>query len=381
MLRKYIGFVLRSPDVNTESASSTESEATRESQDVKQTETSSTESSTEEKDVKPLPTLQDEIKDLLEKSKAKKDSSTEQKKEEKTEEKKEEVKADKKDETKAEDSTVKKEDVKKEPDLLEQKDKELPKRAQERVREVISQRKEVEAQLEQVKPVAERMQKIETFCQQNGISAKDYDDALMLTALLKKNPAEGIKQLESKLSEFKIAIGEALPADLAAEVKEGTLSEAQAKREAKTRVEAAALKRQQEQSTQSYAQRQYQELNSTLQTWMQSKTATDADYKPKASQDAPDGKFEIVQDRFLAMWNNPDKYPVRTVADAVKLMEKAYDSVNGFVKQHIPVTPVRRPVSSNGSRTKESKTEETIDITKSGWARKAVHAMLDERSS
>jgi hypothetical protein len=367
MLKKYM--VLLAPGANEEGGSPEPSDAGHVQQDDK---TPTSESSTETKDENKEPTLQDKIKEIVKNADAASASSTEKKDEGKVDE-----------QPKADDKTPKskEEDVeKKEPLTAKQKDEDSRLDKNPRFQEVLREKNEFKTKYEQAEPVVQRMRKIEEFCQKSNITAADYDSTIQLLATLKTNPTEGIKLLESKLTELKIAAGEALPADLAKEVAEGTLSEAQAKREAKTRVEASTIKQQQEQFHRQSQEQQFRQIDQAEQSWIQSKMATDVDYKPKSDPSLPDGKFEFVEKAFASYWNAPDKHPMYSAQDVIKYREKAYEDVQAFAKQFIPKPTVRRPVTSNGSRTKEQSEDDKIDITKPGWARDVGRRAAASRS-
>jgi hypothetical protein len=357
MLRTYTR--LLAPDVNMggESSNSPADAANEHQEDVKQ----ETESSTVEKDVKKEPTLQDVVKGVLDKH-AKPDTSSEEKKEDssilksnETSEKKEETKVEKKDETKVEKVVEKVDDAK------------LPFGKHPRFVELVGQKNAAESKVREFEPIVQRMQNVEKFCQANKIEPSDYKEALEIAAMVKTNPQEAVKKLSQYVEALKQQTGESLPADLQKKVDDGLIHIDDAKEVAKLRLQVNGQRSQQERQQLEQQQRTQQELTTSLNSWGATKTLSDPDFKPKVSADAPDGKYELVFNKFLYYWNTQ---PVQTVAQAVALLDKAYSDISGSLKSFLPPPPRKRPLTTNGSSTKQH--EETIDVSKPGWARKVA---------
>lgn len=368
----------KSNDVNTDTDASAVSEATaQESQTEQQAQT----------EITGKENLQDVVSDVLKKhfpngeedkaheespvkelNQTKKDS---EKKVEKKSESSEQVETgkdgekekEKKDEGKVEDKKP----------LTDEEVAKLPKRAQERIRELVNEKKEIETQF---KEPATRMWNIEQFCQKNGINGTDFDNTFKLLALVRTNPQEGIKALEAEIAALKIATGQALPVDLQKKVDEGLVDPETAKEMARLRLEAQGRKTDAEKfQKQSQASTQ-QQLATATQQWEQSKMGIDPDFKP-AAQNAPPGKYEMTflmfKDKFF---NGP---PLYKIADAITLLEKCYAEVNSSIAQYTPRPRRQAPVRSSNSSSREEKQEPKIDITKPGWAKSVADGVLAKR--
>jgi hypothetical protein len=349
--------------VKADSGSTSESTATvQESQtDVKQV----SDSSAVQTDVKKEPTLQDVVADVLKKHEKKPDSSTEKKEEEKsavleknaTEEKTE----------------AKKDEKKEEPKPVAEEDAKFSPRANERIRELANKKTEFESKVKEYEPIVQRMQGVERYCQTNNISTDEYKQSLELAALVKTNPQEAVKRLQGLVDTIRQSTGEALPPDLQKRVDDGLDSIETAKETAKLRLAVNGNKTQQERQQVEQQQRTQQELTQSLNSWSETRKLSDPDFKPKAGDTAPDGKYELVFSKFLYYWNTK---PVQTIQQAVALLDQAYNDVNNSIKSFIPTPKPRRTVSSNGASTQQQ--QEQIDVSKPGWARK-IAAGLSSR--
>lgn len=350
----------KAPDVNTDIDSS---KVSSETEQGSQTQDVSTESSTVTKDVNKEPTLKEVVDKVLEKHQKKEESSTEEKgkesavlKENDTNKKEESKEGEKKDETVVQ------------PNELE--DKKFSPTANERIRKLANEKTEYEKKVKEYEPVVQRMQNVESYCQRNNISADDYQQALELSALVKSNPQEAVKKLSSIVDNIKQATGESLPPDLQTRVNEGTLSVEDGKEMAMLRLQVNGNKQSQQRQQVEIQQRTQKELTNSLNSWSEVKKTSDPDFKPKVDGSV-DGKYELVFQKFLHYWNTQ---PINTVQEAVGLLDKAYSEIDRSIKQFIPAPPKRQSLRSNGSSTKQK--EETIDVSKPGWARQVGRQVL-----
>ena len=344
-----------STGVNTELETPTNSGATDES-------VQSNETSTEQQDVNKEPSLQDVIDGVLEKHEIKTDSK---------EEKKEESSVQKENKT---ESKEKKEVVKTEATTSEVTEEDLskyPTRAQERIRGLVEEKKAVEEKVKQYEPVAQRMQAVEQYCQKNSITPDDFNQALELLALLKTDPLKGVQALEERVGVLKQQAGQALPSDLQAKVDGGMLPIEDAKEMARLRLEVKGRELQQQKLTQQSQAQTQQQLNTSMEAWVNSRKTSDPDFKPKATPQALDGKYELTMLKFQSLWQST---PVYSIQEAVALLDKAYEAVNGTVKSFTPQPKPRRTVTSNGASTKQK--EDVIDVSKPGWARKIAQEVV-----
>jgi hypothetical protein len=253
------------------------------------------------------------------------------------------------------------------------KDEELPFGKHPRFQELIKTKNELTTKVQTLEPVAQRMQAVEDFCAKSNVSAKDFDEAVELAALVKQNPVEAIKRLEQVLSVLKVTTGQGLPQDLQQQVDDGLMPAETAKQLAQTRVENARLQSEVKQNQTSASARVQQQLVSSLDNWTTSRQKTDPGFKPK-QEGQPDGKFELIVNNFQAMWNAT---PPATPEAAVQLAEKAYNMVHSFMNQIAPKPVVKRPLSPKDGA--EKKTPPVIDTSKPGWAKKVAMQAIQAR--
>lgn len=346
-------------DVNTEVETSSTSSETEHSSQAQQT--------SQQQDVNQEPSLQDVVQGVLDKHKstevpdktaAKEDDSAVLK----------------------ENDTQKKVEGKKEEPSTEttKKDEEdlsvYPQRAQERIRALVTEKKELEVFKEkatQYEPVVQRMQNIEQFCTRSNISADDFHMAMELTAAMKTNPQEGIKRLEEYLANAKQQVGLSLPSDIQQRVDEGKISLDDAKEWAKSRIEARGQKAQTENLVKQTQQQTQAQLTSSLKSWEITKGVSDPDFKPKADKNAKDGKYEMVMTKFDVLWRT---VPVYNVSEAVALLDRAYNEVTDSIKSFLPTPPKRQQLSQTRSSSRQ--TDKQYDTRKPGWARELAHDRL-----
>lgn len=204
---------------------------------------------------------------------------------------------------------------------------------------------ELNQKVQQLEPLAKNAQLDQSFCQQWNIQPEQKKQAMELAALVNTNPKEAIKSLTALVEQLKLATGESLPKDLAAEVEAGTMSKDRA-------TELHMLRLQKEQSTvqqqrQSITQQeQFQKsLQDGLNTWGSLKARVDADFKPKANAAAPDGLFELTfnQIRLLSIENYP-----KSIAEAQAIAEKAYTYAKQIFSRTRTVPRARRQLNGDG---------------------------------
>jgi len=227
----------------------------------------------------------------------------------------------------------------------------------ERFKEVNDKVSEYEAKVKEYEPLAQAHQSIVNFCQENNISNEDFQQMLEIGRLIQVDPAAARKAIEPIWSALNGLTGETLPADLAQEVEDGTLTQARAKEIAKLRG-THQFSNLQSQNTQKRLQQDQQRqfvnsVQSAVKTWSDTKVLADPDFKPKPGPNAPDGKYEVYVDKFsVLLANNPPK----TVADAIKHAEAAYSAVNKMFTSLRPAKQVSKNLSSTKSTSSKSST-------------------------
>jgi len=242
----------------------------------------------------------------------------------------------------------------------------------ERFKDVIAKKNDAVKQLETSKPLIERATQIQQFMQKSQLIDTDLNIALEVAALIKSNPQEGVKKLEELKQQLLLQTGDRLPDDLQNELNEGLITEQAAKREAKLRAQLEQGKQQEITQVEQKTVQLRNSLTSEVNNWTQQTQAKDPDFKPKAAPADPDGKYEFVFSRFLQLWQT---VPVKTIAEAVGLADRAYNEVNGFVTRVQPKPrQMKRPVSiQRSSRTNNNgEGSEGIDFSKPGWAHRVA---------
>lgn len=260
------------------------------------------------------------------------------------------------------------------PDQTKTDDSKLPFHNHPRFKKLVEERNTFEAQVREAQPLMEagkRMQTVEQYCQTNGIVPQDYDNSLKIAALVNKDPKQAITVLESLVQNLKVQQGVSLPTDLQTRVDEGKLSLADAQELTQARLKEQRLTGQVQQSQQQSKMNLEQQLTKSVNSWITTKMGSDPSFKP--SQDNGFGKFEQVQDRIEALTKVESP---RTIEDLVKIMDKAYAQIHGFIEKTIPKPAQRRPLSPKNS-VKEK--EQVIDIRKPGWARQIGRDLLASR--
>lgn len=258
-------------------------------------------------------------------------------------------------------------------------DSKLPFHAHPRFKQLTEERTRFETELKELRPKvaqletdAKQTQELRSYLQQNQISGKDFTETMQLTALVKTNPQEALKQLEQVVEALRITTGAALPKDLQAEVDNGQISLTNAQQLAKAQMEARRLQYQQEQMRQSSQQQEQAALIQSLDAWSASKAQTDPSFKIKPNG-GPDGKFELVTQKFLNLWSQK---PPTNQREAIALAEQAYTEVTNALGAMIPRKEVRRPLAPRSS----PQQQKTVDISKSGWAREIGREVANRHS-
>ncbi len=233
----------------------------------------------------------------------------------------------------------------------------------ERFQEVVAERNQVKQTFEQVQPAVESYNKIQSYCESNGITPEQFSQTLEVQALLNSDPEEALKRLLPIVEGLQGFTGNKLPADLQGEVDSGELSLARAKEiaqfRAKTQFGEKKSQYDQQRQQQERQQSLQRELMQGIETWETAKRKSDPDYKPAAN--GTEGKWELVRDKYLAMLNQTDgkgnyANPVRNTAEMVALMDKAYASVNAFYARLGGKKLTRPGLSSSRSSSTTTKT-------------------------
>jgi hypothetical protein len=238
----------------------------------------------------------------------------------------------------------------------------------ERFQEVIRARQEHEAKVKEYEPLVQAHKSIVEYCQTNQITEEQFQQGMEMLKLVNTDPIAARKALEPVWNQLNGLTGETLPDDLAKEVEEGLISAKNAKELARLRGQTHIQSAKAQVSSQSFAKQKQamfeKELSSSIGSWTVGKQSMDPEFKQKSGADAPDGKFEYVTDRFYKLMTvNPPK----TTADAIRLVEQAYNDVAKTFAAFKPrVQLSSKGVSSTKSFTTSTKEPKSIQDVVAG---------------
>lgn len=228
----------------------------------------------------------------------------------------------------------------------------------ERFEEVNNRYKVTVEEYERVKPLAEAHAQIQQYCEQYGITPDQFRTLLEVQRALNTNPEEGLKKLLPIVEQLQGFTGDKLPPDLQSKVDTGKMELSDAREFAKLRAQNTFGGQRFQQYQQIQAQRQQQEFQraqvSAINSWVQGKAKVDPDFKPRADENAPRGRYEFVYDAVQSMLAERDangqlRHVIKSPDDVPKLLEKAYQEV---VKGLAPLNKkpaTRKALTQNGS--------------------------------
>jgi hypothetical protein len=189
---------------------------------------------------------------------------------------------------------------------------------------------------------AQRYRNVQTFLDDNGLSAAEAADLLSIGALMKTNPVEAWKRVQPTVQKLLIAAGEVLSPDLQQRVLSGEMSHEAALMLSRTQAEAGAIRagvtfaeqqaqRRREQEEAAQREQAGVALQNTAQAWEDDRRARD----PAFEQKLP-AIMEEVQNLQKMGW-------VPTTPDGVKeQLRRAYSAVNAKLPRATPA-PVGKP--------------------------------------
>ena len=200
---------------------------------------------------------------------------------------------------------------------------------------------------------AERFDAITTYMKENELTSEEVADGFEVMTLMRKDPAEALKRLETYSSNLRQFLGLELPEDLRSKVDDGAVDEDTAKELAKARNERAfaeaRLQEREQFERQTYTQQQEaaarQEMAMAVDGWINSIKSSDPDYSIKEA-------FVVDRVKVLRM-----EYPPQTKEDAVALVQQAYTDASERLKAMSPRRQNIRTTTSAASTTTAAKPE------------------------
>jgi hypothetical protein len=206
----------------------------------------------------------------------------------------------------------------------------------------IAKRKELETQLEDLAPKAERFDQMQTMIAENDLSSDEVSAGFNIMALMKGDPTQALEQLKPYYDALLLATGETLPVELNERVDAGQLSEEDArelqrariaKGEAEQKVRAVEAR-----DSASQQERLGRDMAAGVSEWEADWQAKDPDYARK---------LPFVLDKIKAM--RLDAPPPRNRAEATQMAKDALKQVNDAMKPFQPAKPEIKPTPDGSS--------------------------------
>lgn len=224
-------------------------------------------------------------------------------------------------------------------------------RAQKRIAKLLSQRKEARLEADALRPDAENYRAVRTFMTENQLEDKEVAQLFQAGAALKSGTPEGMKQfLEIAGPMVQMALeatGQALPADLQAQVDVGDMTEEAARTVAQSRHTAAAAQAQAQRAQAQVQSRQQVDRQTAIANavgvWTQRIKSTDPDFDRKADA------VKRVSQALVAERGLP-----RTPEEATAMAQEAYDEATRLLRAANPPRPTRPQPSTSHASTHRS---------------------------
>lgn len=218
-----------------------------------------------------------------------------------------------------------------------------------RFQELLRQKKHFEVD-------ARRYQNVQSFLDNNNLSAEEAADGLSIMALAKTNPAQAWERMKPFVQQVLQLAGEVLPDDLAQRVHSGEMSEQVALELSRNRSKALSLESSQsfraQQEERQRQQAQQMELYNTAVDWEKDRRAKDPNF---------DAKYELLQ-KELAYIQYREGKPT-TKEGVLAQLKKAYEAAIPSVQAPIaPKKPIRSMGGQIAGKTMPTKPQSTLDI-------------------
>ena len=189
--------------------------------------------------------------------------------------------------------------------------------------------KQLIEQRNQYRESADEYNRITDFMRDNSLSPEDAAEGFRVMALMKANPAEAYKELQSKMQQLADASGINIPKDLRQRVEDGYIDEDSAKELSRARAE---LNREKQLRESEYNQRLQMQTNQTIDRITEDVTDWEAEIKEKDPD--YDLKSEEIDDRVRAMVAERGR-PTNS-EQAIQFAQEAYETVSERHKRRSP---------------------------------------------
>lgn len=223
-------------------------------------------------------------------------------------------------------------------------------KAQERIRELVSQRNEYrtklqtfEAELAQLQPIVEQHTAIQSFMQQHGLEPRETQLGFGVMAALKRGDFRTfVDVMQPYMDAARMHLGEVLPSDIQREVEQGLISEERGRELTRLRAQTTTLQGATQQLQTTVVQQQQattvEAARLAVNTWEQGVKASDPDFAAKQP-------FLLRVAQAMVMERGG---PPASPQEAVELAKAAYAEVNRTYTAARPQPKPTRPVPSGG---------------------------------
>jgi hypothetical protein len=207
---------------------------------------------------------------------------------------------------------------------------------------------------------AQLYRNVQTFIDEQGLTAEETADGLVIMGLAKTNPAEAWKQIKPWVQSLLVASGEVLPDDLKGMVQKGEISPQAALEVSRNRASVQSMQVQRQVEQQRADQQRQRNASTALRT-----TAADWEADRRLKDPNFDAKYEPLMDRVYALQRR-EGVP-NTPAGVRDQLDRAYKGLVApaaaapAIAPKPPVAPVRPgQVAGNQAPAAQS----TMDIIK-----------------
>jgi hypothetical protein len=249
-------------------------------------------------------------------------------------------------------------------DLADDEFRKLGHKVQRRIKSFTKKLEAKDAEIGGLKPKATEYDKIVSNLSRSGLSNEDFSNLMEIGGLMVNDPAKALARLTPVLRHLQEQVGEILPDELAERVRQGYLTEADAKALNRSTADAQRAKERADKLTSQQeaekAQRETDELVhsslSAVESWEKQKASKDPDWHLKRTEVAEQVELAIVRE---AQKRKSAYFP--TAEESVKLAEKALEIVNGRLKHLKPKPEERKPVNGSTSSRSKPAAKTTLD--------------------
>jgi len=213
---------------------------------------------------------------------------------------------------------------------------------------------------------AERYNNVQTFLDNQGLSADEAADGLLIMGLMKNNPVEAWKRLKPTIQNLLVAAGEVLSPDLQQLVQDGKMDQAAALEVSRARAGVAAS-----QAQQSFSERRNADQRQREATGQIISAAEDWETRRRRNDPNFDAKQTALQKEILFLQQTEGR--PNTPQGVREQLDKAYKAVNEQFRPTAPAQqrkPAIKPVTGGqvaGNQRPASTT--TLDIIRERRAR------------